>query len=206
VETWAGPDGLIAAERQPLSSVWDVTSGSLYRDGGEGWTGHPNSQNNSQVFRMVSRERDFGNVTMHVALRVDDLVTTPTTPAQDWDGAHIWVRYQSEYELYAVSVDRRDGQMIIKKKCVGGSDNGGTYYDLNGYVGGAPIPFGDWQHMRVTVRDLPDGSVQIDADRDGLTMSAMDTGIGCAVLHGGGIGVRGDNAELRLGEISVQSI
>jgi hypothetical protein len=51
------------------------------------------------------------------------------------------VGYQSQYELYAVSVDRRDRRMTIKKKR-GGDDNGGTYYDLNGLIPGAPIPMG----------------------------------------------------------------
>ena len=42
-------------------------------------------------------ERDFDHVDVSVMLRVDDLVTTDRTPAQDYDGAHIWVRYQSEF-------------------------------------------------------------------------------------------------------------
>jgi hypothetical protein len=203
-----GPDGLIAAEKLPAvpGVPWMMTSGSLFRDNDTGWSGRPDASTGSEVFRMVSLVRGFNNLQMSVTMRVDDLSTTSRTPAQDYDGAHIWVRYQSEYELYAVSVDRRDATMTIKKKCAGGSDNGGTYYDLNGYVQGAPIPFGQWQHVLVTVRDEPDGSVHIDADRDGLTMSAIDTGVGCAPLHGGGVGVGGDNAELRFAHISAQSI
>ena len=56
------------------------------------------------------------------------------------------------------------------------------------------------------MRDQPDGSVTITADRDGHKTEATDTGIGCAPLHGGGVGVRGDDAELRFASISVQSI
>ena len=116
------------------------------------------------------------------------------------------MRYSPKFELYAVSADRRDGNMIIKKKCAGGTSNGGTYYDLNDFSA-APIPFGQWQHVHVTVRDQPDGSVTITADRDGhKTEATTYTGIGCAPLHGGGVGVRGDDAELRFASISVQSI
>ena len=155
---------------------------------------------------MVSLERDFGDVTMEVTLQVADLSSTERTPPQDYDGAHIWVRYQSEYELYAVSVDRRDGIMVIKKKCAGGPDNGGTYYDLNHEMPGFPIPFDSWQKVTVNVYDQPDGSVTITASRDGYTMAATDTGVGCAPLHGGGVGVRGDNAELRFARIVVQPL
>jgi hypothetical protein len=183
-----------------------MTSGSLFRQNNAGWSGRPNSATGSQVFRMVSVARGFNDLQMSVTLQVDDLSTTARTPRQEYDGAHIWVRYQSDIVLYAVSVDRRDSTMIVKKKCAGGSDNGGTYYDLNDYVRGAPIPYGAWQHVTVVARDQPDGSVAIHADRDGLTMDAVDNGVGCAPLHGGGVGVRGDNAELRFANISVQSL
>ena len=208
VDDFNGPDGLITAEGQPVPSgePWEMTSGSLFRNDGTGWSGVPDDATGSTVFRMVSVERDFDNVDVSMRLRVDDLVTTERTPAQDYDGAHIWVRYESDRELYAVSVDRRDGTMIIKKKCAGGTDNGGTYYDLNDPAAGAPIPFGQWQQVMVGVHDQPDGSVKITANRDGLSMEAVDTGVGCAPLRGGGVGIRGDNAELRFARILVQPL
>ncbi|MDT5148472.1 MAG: hypothetical protein QOI01_205 [Mycobacterium sp.] len=176
------------------SDAWQITSGSLSFEDGVARTDSP-------VFRMVSADRGFNDVTVTVTLAVDDLRKGP-----DWSGAHVWVRYQSQYELYAVSVDREDGAMIIKKKCAGGSDNGGTYYDLTAYQPDAPVPFGEWQNVTVSATDQPDGSVAITASRDGHSMSANDTGIGCAPLHGGGVGVRGDNAVIRLDRIVVQSV
>ena len=104
-----------------------------------------------------------------------------------------------------MSVDRRDDTMIIKKKCAGGTDNGGTYYELNSFVHDAPIRYGQWQHVTVTVQDQPDGSVKITAGRDGMRMTATDTGVGCPTLHGGGVGIRGDNAELHFAQIVVQA-
>jgi hypothetical protein len=153
---------------------------------------------------MVSVDRAFADIDMSVTLGVDALVETARTPAQDYDGAHIWVRYRSDRELYAVSVDRRDATMIIKKKCPGGDSNGGTYYDLSPSVPDVPIPLGQWQHVAVSVRDLPDGAVHITATRDGASIEATDSGIGCPALTGaGGVGIRGDNAEMRFAAIAV---
>ena len=210
-DTFAGPDELIAAEGKPGSDdvSWEVTSGTLFRAAGNGWTGHPDAgdtpgSTGSAVFRMVSADRRFADLDMSVTLRVDALVETQRTPDQDYDGAHIWVRYRSDRELYAVSVDRRDGTMIIKKKCPGGDSNGGTYYDLSPSRPDVPIPLGQWQHVIVSVRDLPNGTVHIAAARDGVSIEATDDGIGCAALRGdGGVGIRGDNAELRFANIIV---
>ncbi|BBY19390.1 hypothetical protein [Mycolicibacterium litorale] len=205
------------ASQQPLledsfagddASSWVVTSGTLLHDRGEGWTGIPDDgrgegDTGSAVFRMVSVRRDFTDIDVSLRLDVERLVTTARTPAQHFDGAHIWVRYQSERQLYAVSVDRRDATMIIKKKCAGGESNGGRYLDLSAVVPDAPIPFGRRQQISVAVRDQPDGSVMISADRDGHTVTAIDSGVGCPPLRAGGVGIRGDNAELRFDDLRV---
>lgn len=211
VDSFTGPNGLIAAEKHPatVGSAWVVTSGSLFRDDDEGWTGRPDDgqsqgDTGSTVFRMISAQRGFADVHVTMRLRVDDLTETDRTPDQPFDGAHIWVRYESDQQLYAVSVDRRDATMIIKKKCAGGNENGGTYFDLSSFVTDAPIPLGQWQQISVTVQDLPDGSVAISASRDGRSVEAIDGGVGCPPLRGGGgVGVRGDNAELRFDDIRV---
>lgn len=212
-DSFTGADGLIASEDHPVAdgSPWTMTSGSLFRQGNEGWTGQPDGggrdgATGSAVFRMVSNERSFADVDVTMRLRVDDLVETDRTPAQDFDGAHLWLRYESEWQLYAVSVDRRDGEMVIKKKCPGGDSNGGTYFDLGSVVTGVAIPLGRWQHVAATIRDLPDGAVAITADRDGTRVEAVDRGVGCAPLRGaGGVGLRGDNADLHFDDIAVDS-
>ncbi|MGH3889330.1 MAG: hypothetical protein ACRDSZ_22685 [Pseudonocardiaceae bacterium] len=211
VDTFTGPDGLIASPGQPASaSPWVLTSGSLFRSHNQGWTGRPDDGrsedgNGSAVFRMVSVERGFVDVDVGLRMRVDDLVSTARTPAQDFDGAHVWVRYQSDEQLYAISVYRRDGMMAIKKKCVGGPSNGGRYIDLTPPISDRPIGLARWQMVTVTVRDLPDGSVQIIGSRDGWRLEAVDHGAECPPLRGrGGVGFRGDNAELRIDDVSVQ--
>lgn len=212
-DAFTGPDGLIAAEHRPAddTSAWVLTSGSLFRDRGEGWTGIPDDgrgegATGSAVFRMVSARKDLTDVEVTLRLDVERLGTTERTPAQAFDGAHIWVRYQSDRQLYAVSVDRRDATMIIKKKCPGGESNGGRYFDLSAAVPGMPIPFGRWQQVAVTVQNQPDGSVAISAERDGHTVTAVDDGMGCPPLLEGGVGIRGDNAELRFDDLRVTAI
>jgi hypothetical protein len=210
-DDFSGPDGLIVTEHQQPdgASPWMMTSGSLFRSDGNGWTGVPDAGDapgatGSAVFRMVSGDRDFRDVDLTVELRIDALGQTVRTPPRDYDGVHIWVRYRSDKELYAVSVDRRDATMVIKKKCPGGESNGGTYHDLTTVVDHAPIPFGRWQRATVSARDRPDGTVEINADRDGRHLRAVDSGVGCPPLTGaGGVGIRGDNAEFRLARIVV---
>ncbi|MCE3553490.1 hypothetical protein LWC33_18770 [Pseudonocardia sp. RS11V-5] len=153
---------------------------------------------------MVSKADGFVNVTVHLQLLVNGFVTTERTPQQDYDGAHIWVGYRSEYELYAVSVDRRDGRLAIKKKCPGGPSNGGTYTDLVEEYEDAPVPIGHWQDVLVSSTTARDGSVTISAARDGYRLEAHDTGIGgCSPLTSGRVGIRGDNAELYFKDIVV---
>ena len=208
VDSFDGPDGLVADPGSDDDSPWTLTSGSLYRSGGRGWTGHPDDgsgpdDNGSAVFRMVSKADGYTDVTIHLQLLVDDFVSTPGTPEQDYDGAHVWVGYRSEYELYAVSVDRRDGRLAIKKKCPGGPSNGGTYIDLVEEYEDAPVPIGRWQDVLVTYTTGADGSVTISADRDGHRLQANDPGVGCAPLTSGRVGIRGDNAELYFKDIEV---
>jgi hypothetical protein len=212
-EDLAGADGLIASEHQPAppGGRWTMTSGSLFRVDSTGWSGRSDAggypgATGSAVFRMVSTDRSLQDVDIAVDLLIENLSETGRTPPQDYDGVHVWARYRSPMELYAMSVDRRDGALVIKKKCAGGTDNGGTYFDLTPLMPGAPIPFGQRQHVRVRVQDLSDGSVAMSADRDGHVFRAVDNGVGCAALTGpGAIGIRGDNAEFRLFDIVVDS-
>jgi len=196
------------------SSKWQATSGSLFVKRGTGWTGVPDgchvdrySQhcNDSAVFRLHTRRFDFGDVTVSLRLLNHALTTTSRTPARAIDGVHIWLRYQSETELYAVSVNRRDSTVAIKKKCAGGPSNGGSYYTLAKPVKNEPIPFGVWQQIAVTIRNNADGSVGISLSLDGLPLaSATDSGLGCApILKTGAIGIRGDNDNFSIDNLAV---
>jgi hypothetical protein len=219
-EEFAYPDGLITNEyatwntgnaNAEVSSVWEMTSGSLFAQNGSGWTGKPDGCSTSSptsepctasdVFRLNTKRHDFGNVTVSLDLRNNSLTSSSRTPAEDWDGVHVWLHYQSEYKLYYASFNRRDGHVVIKKKCEGGSENGGTYYELGtGEASGYPIPFGTWQHLAASIQDNADGSVTITMFRNGTKiLSATDAGTGCApITAAGSVGVRGDNADFNI--------
>jgi hypothetical protein len=180
------------------SPDWEMTSGSLYAKGGEAWT-------ESSVFRLNTVRHDFGDVTLSLNVVDRRLFTTSSTPAVAWDGIHLWLRYQSEYSLYAVSFNRRDGHVVVKKKCPGGSENGGTYYELGqGEVAGFPIPFGAVQQVSATARNVA-GGVAIALSRNGTQLlTVTDSGLGCApIASPGAIGVRGDNAEFSFDNLVV---
>lgn len=220
------PDGLITNEYAywnpelpdaVLSANWEMTSGSLFADGGKGWTGIPDDATpnatssdgtNSAVFRLTSRRNDFKDVLISFSMLNQGLSATPTTPAVSWDGLHIFLRYQSEVSLYYASINRRDNKVVIKKKVPGGSSNGGTYHDLSGY---APytVPYGSWQSVRASIQNAPDGSVAIKLySGSTLLVSATDNGTvgGAPITAAGKVGLRADNANLKFEDFAVAAL
>ena len=218
--SFTGPDRLVTNEHRfwhghasvEDSPDWSMTSGSLFVRGGVGWSGRPDAgepgpdsgaATNSAVFRLNTARRDFGDVEVSFRLRVLAMTSTVRTPANEWDGVHVWLRYQSEYELYYASVARRDGVVTFKKKTPGGSSNDGTYHPLAEARGGAAP--GRWVQVRVSVRNRPDGSVALGMDVDGRSvLTAVDHGEGGAPIVGAGsVGIRGDNCEFELQDFVV---
>ena len=190
--------GAAAAERKQEPRAWELTSGSLEGHGRFASTASP-------VFRLNTARAGYRDVAVSLDLITKRLFTSPQTPAVAWDGVHVWLRYQSEYRLYAASFNRRDGRVVIKKKCPGGGENGGTYYELGrGEVTGFPIPFGAAQHLTATV-DNVHGAVAITMFRDGeRLLAATDRGLGCAPITApGAVGIRGDNAEFSFDDFAV---
>jgi hypothetical protein len=199
------------------SSAWEMTSGSLFSRGGGGYTGPiddvtPDARSaqhtNSAVFRLTTRDYGFGDVKVGFRLTIAELSATPTTPATDWDGVHIWLRYQNEQSLYYASVARRDGRIVIKKKCPGGPSNDGTYYELSPEAPGYRIVFDRAWDVSASVRNNSDGTVTITLfQNDQAVLTATDRGIGCAALtRAGAIGIRGDNARFRFASFEVSRV
>lgn len=191
-----------------ISSTWDLTSGSLFRlPDGTLWTGVPdrnaidpasNTGTDSAQFRAVTADRSYGDVSVALTLTMRELTSTPRTPQVAWDGVHIMIRYASQFNLYYASVVRRDGTIVMKKKCPGGPSNGGTYYKMTPYVTHPWQPEKE-MHFKLTARNVPRG-VQLQLFENGKPLLIADDlgkGIGkCPpITQPGGIGVRGDNAE-----------
>jgi hypothetical protein len=105
------------------------------------------------------------------------------------------------------SANRRDGTVVIKKKCPGGPSNGGSYYSLSTSSLYA-VPYGEWQHVVATVRNLTPVSVELRLEIGGrIVAAAVDDGLGCAPIRSAGaVGIRGDNANFRLDDFAVSQL
>jgi hypothetical protein len=222
---FGGPDRLITndfALYNPThhgirrSARWIVTSGSLFVRGGQGWTGPPDGgqadrlsqrATGSAVFRVVSRRSDFGNVLVSLRLVNHRFVTTPRTPARNFDGVHLILRWQSPQETYYLTVNRRDSQTVIRKKVPGGPANGGTYYDLTPRAG-YPVPLGKTQEIEAGALDRPDGSVELILVADGRVLArAIDRGVGGPPIRAPGkVGLRGDNDDFSFDDFAVRAL
>jgi hypothetical protein len=189
------------------SPDWRVTSGSLFSRDSTGWSGIPDDREpnatsstgtNSAIFRAITPKLSTADAVVRTRLRINRMTSTASTPQVAWDGVHLFLRYQSEYSLYYASVARRDGHVVLKKKCVGGSSNGGTYYTL-AERSGFGVPLGTWMDVGATVKNNADGSVNLTLQRGGQTiLSAVDRGVGCSAIRGAGsLGLRGDNSDFQ---------
>ncbi len=188
------------------SADWIVTSGSLFAKDGEGWTGVPDDgetgtdsavHTDSAVFRLVTRRRDFGSVQVSTSVLVDRPITTRRTPVSDWDGGHVWLRYQSPQQLYALSFRRRDGAVVIKRKIAAhdaAAVDGGDYTTLA--QTNLAMPYGSWQQVTASAVDGPAGTVLLTLGINGRTaLTVVDHAPG-PLLQPGGVGLRADNSEL----------
>jgi hypothetical protein len=222
VDDFNQPNGLITNEfayfnrgnpQAVRSPIWILTSGSLFARDNAGWTGVPDvgttgprsvSANDSSVFRAVTQRSNFQNVTVSFGLLVQRFMPTASGPPRGWQGVHVFVRYQSPALLYVVSVDRRDGVIVIKKKVPGGSVDGGTYYTLASTQ--ADSVAGRWQQVRVSVANVGAEGVQIRLWLNGrLRLQAVDDGVGdvAPILQPGRVGLRGDYTEFAFSHFTV---
>ena len=220
--SFAGPDRLLTNEfahwnpgdkRAVISPDWDVTSGSLFIRDAAGWSGVPDTRavdatsstgTHSSVFRMTTRRRDFRDVAVSLRVRDFGLAAPGVTAPAEVDGIHLFLRYQTPDRLYVVSLNRRDNQIVIKKKLPGGPTAGGTYVTLGHtpYV----VPYGAWQSFTVRITGGRGRPVQIwvaVGARDVLAVS--DGGIGGpAIVSPGAVGLRGDYCEFEFRDFRVE--
>ncbi|HVG37775.1 MAG TPA: hypothetical protein VM870_00725 [Pyrinomonadaceae bacterium] len=225
-----GTDGLITNEYAHWNSDginspdWDMTSGSLFRQSNTGWSGVPDtcaqpdkfssSCTDSDVFRLNTFRTFAGNVRVSLALKNNSDIHDSNCNASDtcWHGVHIWGRYRTQYDLYYVSVNRADNQVVIKRKVPCGTDNQGTYFVLA--QAAHAWTAGTWQHFSMVIQTNGNGSVTLkvyDDDTGALITQGTDSGgtnpnwsAGCAtqghystaqyppINAAGAVGVRGD--------------
>lgn len=229
----------------PTSSVWDMDSGSLFDQGGTGWTGVPDSCEsagggpnsvstnctNSNVFRLNTKQAFAGDIKVSLAVRQNTDTHNGGCSASGtcWHGVHVWLRYQSEFNLYYASIQRADGKVVIKRKVPCGSDNSGRYFDLSSYV---PHNWqvGTWERYSVSIETNDNGSVTIklyddDVDPNNPVVTGTDSGgtnpswsAGCStpgqygsaaytpITAAGAVGVRGDFANFNIDNFAVSEL
>jgi hypothetical protein len=196
------------------SPEWEMTSGSLFSRDGSGWSGPIDSgrpdrlsrhATDSAIFRLVSSQA-FDDYSVKFSFRLLRFTTTPRTPANAWDGLHLWLRYQNAQKLYFASFARRDSHVVIGKKIPGGTANGGRYEHLSASPRVKLAP-GVWHHLHaaiettgttVTIRLLLDGKLVARAvDRDGQDPP---------IIRPGRVGIRADNAEFEFRRFEVRTL
>jgi hypothetical protein len=221
-------DSIIASEHAYQNgqswSPWTATSGCLLEREGmsaTGWTGDPLGRRGyadpncrptgSAVFRVVTNRADFKDeaVTMRLFLRTNESTTSPfvatdATPATIWDGVKIFLRYQNSTHLYYAAVARRDGRVVIKKKCPGGTEAGGTYYDIGPEIDGHWLNPNVWHDVAASAVNTSNG-VRLTLSQHGRTLvTVTDTGVGCEpIWWAGRVGIRADNVNAQFDDFTV---
>lgn len=197
-DSFTGADGPITNEYAHwnsdgiLSPDWDVTSGSLFRQGNTAWSGAPDStepnkfssdHTDSDKFRLTTLRTFAGNVKVSLSVKSNNDIHDSNcgAPGNDtcWHGMHVWLRHLTQYNLYAVSLVRADNTVVIKRKVPCGGDNRGFYQDLNQIT--HPWSVGTWRHYSLTIQTNSDGSVTIkvyddDSNPNTPFLEAIDGG------------------------------
>ena len=192
---------------------WEMESGCSFRRDNTLWSGVPTSNipnkdcsngSGSETFRLWSKRTDFRNVSMSMSLR-NNGYAVGSQGERTWDGVKIWLRRQGasgSHGLYTVEVNRRQGNIMIQKKCA----NSDTYHILEqARPEGAAASIGQWENVGGSVTNQPDGSVKLTMVRHGKTvMEASDTGVGCApITTAGRVGFRGDSTNFNVDDVTV---
>jgi hypothetical protein len=221
-----GPDRLLTneyAEHNPgaagivHSGQWFVTSGSLFLANEAMTNGHidhiaanarSSKGTNSAIFRAYTRRPFSGDyqVTFDLWLRAPQAVAGLETAP--WDGLHLIINAQSPSAAYYVSLYRRDGQAVIKKKSAGGPVAGGSYQELSKYLPSKVRPE-QWTEIRIDVRRSEPDAETIDLYEGGVLLStATDdpTITGSPSFGAGRLGIRADKTRFAIKDLSINRL
>jgi len=216
-DTFDGPDGVItnhyayfapSYEEAYRSPDWEMESGCALREGNRLWTGVPtrnlpnrecSNGSGSAYFRLWTKRTDFENVAVSFSLHVNRYMKR----GKSWDGVKIYLRRQDGDNFYTAEVSRREGNVIIQRKC------DGRYALLGGVRSAAtPVRAGEWENVGGTVVNLADDEVLIQVIRgDDVVLEATDSAGSCDVLRQPGrIGIRGDRTDFFADALEVRGI
>ena len=227
-DSFDGPDGVITNEYAyynpwdsdaASSETWEAENGTMFRRSGTLWTGVPDSgdvdrlsqeRNGSQQARFWTRRSDLGDVTVSMRLRHERYTDGHDgAETHSWDGVKLWLRRggrTGSFALYTAEVNRRQGNVMIQKKCAGSDE----YTVLaQSAPGSHPALAGRWERVAGTVRTNDDGSVSLALVRSGRTLlTARDAGAGgCAPITAAGrVGIRSDNTQFSVDDFEVRRV
>jgi chitinase len=151
-DSFAGPDALITSYAYYASvnfpgggtslasnpsPLWEGDSGSLYRQSGWGYSGRPIDWGNKYFYRFNTRNFTIGDATVSWTYRSAPFGQDGYA-VEGSDAVDVWLRYQTQYNLYVFQFDRTNGCVQAKRKIpatgwTGPSDliaNNGVYYTL----------------------------------------------------------------------------
>jgi hypothetical protein len=217
-----GPDRLLSNEfafrhpRSPeavVSPQWFVTfvrAGAGTNGSLDDRAANPRSTTgtNSAVFRTYTKRRFHPSYRVTFEVRVDPPRDVPGLRPAPWDGLHLMVDADSPEAAYYVSLYRRNGQSVIKKKTPGGSVAGGSYTPLSHYVP-CHIRPGHWTEVRVDVRGDGSRAVTIDLYENGtlLTTATDQTSLsGTPPFTEGRIGIRADKTTFAIRDFQIEAL
>lgn len=141
------------------STIWECGTGGVYADNGWGWSNLPTFVGTSNHFRCTTRSFDVKHqmVTWTYKSAAYGVGGYSVTGSEAID---VWLRYITQFNLYALQFDRVDGRIYLKRKVpadssyvtAGGASglifNNGIYYicstDSQQPVFGAGSPYATW--------------------------------------------------------------
>jgi len=97
------------------SPIWEGDSGYFYRQGKWGFSGRPADWHDRYFFRMNTRTFDIGDASISWRYRSAQF-GEDGYPKESSDAVDVWLRYQTEYNLYVFQFDRTNDGMLVKRK------------------------------------------------------------------------------------------
>jgi len=130
------PNGGTSGPGNP-SSLWEADTGKFVADNGWGYSGKPNEWGDRWFFRTNTRNFDIGDATINWKYRSAPYGQDGYA-VESSDAVDLWLRYQTQYNLYVLQFDRTNNAVVAKRKVpatgwTGPSNlisNKGVYYSL----------------------------------------------------------------------------
>jgi hypothetical protein len=130
------PGGGTSKSTNP-SELWEGDSGTFHRQGAWGYSGRPIDWANKYFFRYNTRNFNVGDATIAWQYR-SGAFGQDGYAVEGSDATGVWLRYQTQYNLYVWQFDRTNSCMQLKRKVPGQNwtgpanlvSNKGVYYSL----------------------------------------------------------------------------